>query len=186
MHVEPQAEVEVEVQAQADETDVELVARARGGDKDAFGELAERYSPMARRIARRMVSHHDLADDLVQEALVQAYLSLRYLKDDRRFRSWLYGIVLNVCRGFLREQKVRELSLADVTGGLQLEAVPLSASSTAPDPHEIAEQRELHALVLDAIHALSPKDRAATLLFYFEALSVREIAALLDRSSVQR
>jgi RNA polymerase sigma-70 factor (ECF subfamily) len=82
-------------------SDAELVARARLGDKDAFGQLADRYIPMARRLAQRMVARDGRADDVVQEALLQAYLSLRHLKEMERFRGWFYGIVLNVCRAEL-------------------------------------------------------------------------------------
>lgn len=52
----------------------------------------------------------------------------------------------------------------------------------APDPQKIAEEQELYSLVLEAVNALSPKNRTATLLFYQEQLSLHEIAALLGVS----
>lgn len=158
-------------------TDAELVALARQGDKQAFGQLVERYEGMAQRVARRMVRHEDIARELVQEALLEAYLCLHALRQDASFSSWLYGIVLNVCRSYLRRQKVTVLSWEALVGGLRFEALPFSA--TAPDPQKIAEQRELHQLVSAAVNALSPANRAATLLFYYEQLSVREVATAL-------
>ncbi len=93
-------------------TDAELIALARVGDKDAFGCLIERYERMVTRLVARMVSNHAVARELAQEALVQAYLSLDHLRDAERFESWLYGITLNVCRGYLRDEKAQALSLS--------------------------------------------------------------------------
>ena len=163
-----------------DKTDPELVALARSGDKDAFGHLIERYQQMARRVAMGVVRHEDDARELAQEALLQAYLSLDRLRDDGRFESWLYGIVLNVCRSYLRDQKTNLLSLEALAGGLRFEAV--SFTGVEPDPQEVAEAQELHRTVFNAVGGLSPKNRAATLLFYYEQLSVREIAATLGIS----
>lgn len=90
---------------EVEKTDAELVALARSGDKDAFGQLIERYQLLVKRIAIGMVANDDIAQDLVQEAMLQAYLSLNHLQEDGRFKNWLYGIVLNVCRSYIRDQK---------------------------------------------------------------------------------
>ncbi len=160
--------------------DSELVALARSGDKDAFSQLIERYQQMVRHIALGMVAHEEIARELAQEALLQAYLSLDHLRDISRFKSWLYGIVLNVCRSYIRDQKVNPYSLEAMMGGMYRDV--LYYPSPIIDPEEIAEQRELHNTVLQAVQELSPKDRAATLLFYYEQLSMREIAAILGVS----
>jgi RNA polymerase sigma factor (sigma-70 family) len=158
-------------------TDSELVALARSGDKNAFGQLIERYQQMVKRIALGMIADEEIARELAQEAILQVYLSLDHLRDNTRFKSWLYGIVLNVCRGYLRDQKADLYSLEAIAGGMyrEIEFFP----SDMIDPEEIVEQRELHQVVLNAIDHLSPKDRVATLLFYYEQLSLREIAAIL-------
>ncbi|MDQ6692894.1 MAG: DUF151 domain-containing protein [Chloroflexota bacterium] len=161
--------------------DQALVVRACSGDKDAFGDLIEKHQEMAWRIAVRMVDDCDIAGELVQEAMLQAYLSLARLHDNTRFRSWFYGIVLNVCRGYIRNRKAPALSLAELTGGLRFDALPFSTSYSS-DPAEEAETRELHRTVMQAINLLPPSSREATLLFYYEQLSVREIAAILGVS----
>ncbi len=128
--------------------DSELVALARSGDKDAFSQLIERYQQMVRRIALGMVAHEEIARELAQEALLQAYLSLDHLRDSSRFKSWLYGIVLNVCRSYIRDQKINPYSLEAMMGGMYRD-VPYYPSPVM-DPEEIAEQRELHTIVLQA------------------------------------
>lgn len=161
-------------------TDAELVALARAGDKEAFGHLIERYQPMARHIALTRVANEDVARELAQEAMLQAYLSLGHLRDDGCFKNWLYGIVLNVCRSYIRDQKTAFLPWEAMAGGLRFDAIRFSG--VAPDPQEIAEEQELHRRVLEAVNTLSPKNRAATLLFYYGELSLQEIAANLGVS----
>ncbi|MCP4535824.1 MAG: sigma-70 family RNA polymerase sigma factor [Chloroflexi bacterium] len=161
-------------------TNAELVTLARRGDRDAFGLLVKRHQQMVRRIAMGMVSNEDIARELAQEAMLQAYLSLDHLRDDGRFKNWLYGITLNVCRSYIRSQKTATFSLEAIAGGLQFDAIRFSA--TVPDPQKAAEEQELHHLVLKAIDTLSSKNRDATLLFYYEQLSLRQVAASLGVS----
>ena len=166
-----------------DKTDAELVALARGGEREAFGQLVERYEQMARRIAFGMVANEEVARELAQEAILAAYLSLAHLRDEARFRSWLYGIVLNVCRSHLRERKGDPYSLEElmeVMGGMRYD-LSLFTQATV-DPQRVAEERELQRSVLEAVQHLSPKDRAATLLFYYEQLSLEEIARVSGAS----
>ena len=162
--------------------DAELVALARSGSKEAFGRLVERYQDMAYHIALGMVASEDIAQELAQEAVLQAYLSLNHLRDEAAFKSWLYGIVLNVCRSYIRDQKTVFFSLEDLAGGLQFSAIPFSGP--VPDLREVVEERELYRLVLDAVNALAPRSRAAVLMFYYDQLSLREIAATLGVSVV--
>ena len=157
-------------------TDAELVAKVRLGDKEAFGLLVERYQQMIGHIANKMIDDEWVAHELVQEAILQAYLSLNHLKDASRFKSWLYGITLNICRSYLHDQKIDMLSLETVMGGVH--SVTITNFDDTIDPQSIAEAHELHRLVLDAIDELSARDKEATLLFYYEQLTLQEIAAL--------
>ena len=161
-------------------TDADLVGLARSGDKDAFGTLAERHQRMAARVATGMVRDENVALELTQEAILRAYLSLDRLRDGHRFQSWLYGIVLNVCRSHIRDQKVDLLSLEVLSGGFRRAVSP--SDTTQLDPDEAAEAKEQHEVVLAAVSELPPRLRAATLLYYYEQLGVREVAAVLGIS----
>ena len=163
-------------------TESELVALARKGDKHAFGQLVERYTQMVKRIVIGKIANEEIARELVQETFLHAYLSLNHLRDDTRFKSWLYGIALNVCRNYLREQKTPVLSLEDMMGGMYYDA--LNALAMMEDPQTLVEERELQRFVFDAVQSLSPKDREVTHLFYYEEMSLREIATTLDISVV--
>lgn len=163
-----------------EQSDSELVLASQQGDKTAFSRLAARYQPMAQRLATRVTGQPDLAQELVQESLLQAYLSLDKLSEPMRFRSWLYGLVLNVCRNEWRRRKITSFSLETMVGSPASREALLSSSSL--DPQRIVEQKEADAVVRGALDTLSEKNRSATLLFYHEQLSVKEVASRLDIS----
>jgi RNA polymerase sigma factor (sigma-70 family) len=164
----------------SEQSDSELVSLSRQGNKAAFSLLVSRYQPMAQRLATRMLGNGDLAQELVQEAMLQAYLSLEKLNDPTRFKSWLYGIVLNVCRKNLHRRRVICFSLETMLGDLADKPLPLAGS--LPDPQLLAEQEELHTALQDAVNALSPKNRSVILLFYHEEFSLQEVAKRLNIS----
>jgi RNA polymerase sigma factor (sigma-70 family) len=156
--------------------DAELVMLVRSGNKEAFGELIERYESMVRRIAFGVVAQEDWVQEITQEAFLAAYLSLDQLREPECFKAWLYSIVLNVARTSLKERKQNPLSLENLIGGMHCDQVPLSEAFV--DPQEVAEEQELHRLLLDAVQTLSEKERATTLLFYYEQLSLQEVATI--------
>ena len=86
--------------------DGDLVRLARAGDAVAFRLLVERHRTAARARAARLCGNPDDADDLVQEAFLQAFLGLDRLRDPDRFGAWLAGIVLNVSRAAARRMPV--------------------------------------------------------------------------------
>jgi RNA polymerase sigma factor (sigma-70 family) len=157
-------------------TDAELVAKIRQGDKEAFGQLVERYQQMVGHIAKKMIADEWVARELAQEAILQAYLSLDHLRVASHFKSWLYGITLNICRSYLHDQKMDMLSLETIMGGTRSDTI--ANFDDTVDPQTIAEAHDLHRLVLNAIDELSSRDKEATLLFYYEQLTLQEIAAL--------
>jgi RNA polymerase sigma factor (sigma-70 family) len=164
----------------SEQSDPELIFLSKQGDKDAFGQLVLRYQPMAQRLATRVIGNGDLAQELVQDAMLQAYLSLEKLNDPARFKSWLYGIVLNVCRNDLRRHKVIFFPLETMLENQVDERLPVTGRS--PDPQLVAEQEELQTTVLEAVDTLSHKNRSTILLFYHEQLSLQEVANCLNIS----
>ncbi len=164
----------------SEQSDTELIFLALQGDKTAFGKLVPRYQPMAQHIANRMMGNEDLAKELVQDAMLQAYLSLNKLREPNSFKTWLYSIVLNICRNELRRRKVIPFSLETMIEELGTE--PLSIARTSSDPQQVAEQKELYDVLLKAIDRLSHSNRLATLLFYQEQLSLQEVADRLNIS----
>ena len=162
-------------------TDAELVVLSRNGDKAAFSHLIKRHQTLALGLAQKMMSRRDIAQELMQEAFLQAYLSLDRLRDDDKFQSWLCGITINVCRSHIRHQKMNFLSFEEIMGGMKINGDVFG--SVFPSPMKVAQEQELYNLVLEAVNSLSPKNRTTVLLFYFEQLTIDEISALLNSSA---
>ncbi|MBN1161950.1 MAG: bifunctional nuclease family protein [Dehalococcoidales bacterium] len=161
-----------------EKTDIELIALVRKGDKDAFGLLAQRYQMPIQRFAMRLAAEEGSVPDLVQETMTQAYISLGRLRNPARFKSWLYGIMLNVYRSRLRSRKIPFFSLEAIIEGLHFFPAPFYTPVLTPE--KIAEEKEQYQTVLKAVNSLSPADRDILLLFYYAQLSLQEIMAMIN------
>jgi RNA polymerase sigma factor (sigma-70 family) len=154
--------------------DIRLVAAARLGDKEAFGQLLIRHQPLLLAMCRRTLQDPELAEDAAQEASLQALLSLDRLRGDDRFGSWLAGIGLNVCRRWRRGTR-GDWSWEAVTGGGR-GPEPVDA---APDPAERAAAADRDARVRLAVAELPRGQRAAVALVYLSGLTLAETADAL-------
>jgi RNA polymerase sigma-70 factor (ECF subfamily) len=156
----------------AQTADEQLMTWSGQGDPRAFDEIVRRHGPFALRIARRLVTDHAQAQDVVQEALVRAWTRAERF-DVRRalLTTWLYRIVVNLCI----DQR-RRLRPEPMPPGFD----PVDPGAGASEEMEI-EQRE-HALAL-ALSDLPPRQRAAMTLVYDEGLSGIEAARVLGLSA---
>jgi RNA polymerase sigma factor (sigma-70 family) len=136
--------------------DGDLVRQARDGDPAAFQLLVERHLPMARARAARLCPRLDDVDDAVQDAFLQAFISLDRLRDPDRFGAWLGGIVVNICRAQRRRAPLT--LLADWPEKLQ----PASA-----DGLPSAEDLDRADAIGRAVADLPPGQRQAVTLFYY-------------------
>src|SRR2546422_1745060 len=151
---------------QQDET--ALVARARNGDRAAFGTLAERCAGVARRAARAVLSAPDDADDAAQDALLSALVKLDQYDPRRPFGPWLLRIVANAATDRRRRRTVRRVEPLDPA---------LVAGGSRPDV--VAERRALAERLRSALAELPARRRMAVVLFDVEGYSHAEIAGIL-------
>ena len=155
--------------------DASLVAQVLGGDTSAFGPLIDRHRPAAMRLARRLLGHPADAEDVVQEALLQAFLGLHELRLTDRFGAWMLGIVVNLCRMRWRG-RAAVYAIEDWEGGRVVPGV--TWVDLQPSPDVMAEAQELHRLVLDAIALLPAEQQQAVRLHDLEGLTLWDIAGL--------
>lgn len=148
--------------------DAALVARARSGDRDAFGVLVDRYADQARRVARAVLQDPDDADDAAQDAFLAALVKLDQYDSARRFGPWLMRIVANAATDRRRRRKVR--SAVSLDEGLV-------AGGTRPDV--MAERAVLLGRLREALAELPERRRIAVVLFDVEGYSHAEIAQVL-------
>jgi len=162
----------------ADAEDLEAIRDVLAGDGEAFRRLVDKHAGSIFNLAYRMTGNAADAEDLAQEAFLQAYARLADFRAGARFHPWLYTIALNLCRSHLRRKSLpRWLPVPRGPG----EDRPLEAeiSDRSPDPEQALLAREAEERLQDAIGALPSKYREVFVLRQGEELSYEEIAGVL-------
>jgi RNA polymerase sigma-70 factor (ECF subfamily) len=171
--------------ASLDPVEAALVARARDGEADAFGELVARHQAAAFRVAYVLTGSAADAEDAAQEAFVKAYLALDRFAAGSPFRPWLLAIVGNEARNRVRSRSRRESlaerAVAAVRGGVARSTVDAEARSAAASPSPEIEviSGETHAEVRAALATLGEDERRVVACRYLLGLSEQETAAVL-------
>ena len=158
-------------------TEQELVSRARAGDESAFAQLVEDNQRRVYNLALRMTGRPEDAEEVVQEAFLNAWRGLDFFKGESTFATWIYRLTSNAAIDHLRrERRAGEVLSLDAEG----DAAPLEPADPAPGPQEALERRERAAALRRALDALSPQHREVLEMRAADGLSYEEIAALLD------
>jgi len=98
----------------------EIVARARAGDAEAWGDLYRGYAPAIFRFCRRALPTREDAEDATMEIFMKIRDKLNQYDASRPFSAWLYRVAANHCWDMLRRRKIRQDKETD-----DLETVPL-------------------------------------------------------------
>ena len=150
-------------------TDSDLVDSVRGGAVEAFDMLVHRYRRDVYRLAFAMTQDHAAADDLAQETFVQAYRSIRQLRDGQSFGSWLRRVLFTFC---LKHNRLRK--------PVSLDGNADNEPSRSDGPALAAEKSLLRQQVRETIVELEPHERAVVLLYYMDGFKQTEIADILN------
>lgn len=161
-------------------SDAAAVAKAVGGDRDAFRVLVERHSRSIFRLAYRMTSNEYDAEEVVQETFLRAYKRLSSFESRANFGTWLYRIGMNCSLDFVRSRQrhtdKREQPLIDDSGISD----PLDGvMSESPAPDRLAISQQMQQRIASELAKLSPTERAAFTMRHFEGQSIEEIGKVL-------
>ncbi|MGG1662302.1 RNA polymerase sigma factor [Brevibacillus sp. NRS-1366] len=190
------------LQEELHEEDEILVERAKAGDQEAFGELVRRHRSKVYGYARSYTHEAFQAEDIVQDALIRAFLHLGTLVDSRRFLPWLHRIVRNQAytrlqKGPHRRERVfsglinhkSDSSDPSPTDWEDLNSILHRLGRTwssslehAGDPAEVIMRRELLQTITGMLHCLNPRERRVVESHFFDHLSPMEIARLFSMS----
>jgi RNA polymerase sigma-70 factor (ECF subfamily) len=155
--------------------DRRLIEECLGGRRDAFGELVSRYEARLYNVVFRLVGHADDAADVVQDAFLSAFVSLRCFKGDSEFFTWIYRIACNTAISLKR--KKRGMPIVEAAG-IELRLDPGDPSEYVK-PEAALQRSEDEAELQDAISRLSSEHREVLVLKDIEGLKYEEIAAML-------
>lgn len=163
----------------ADADDIEVIRAVLAGEADAFRGLIDKYGASIFNLAYRMTGNPADAEDLSQEAFVQAFSRLADFRVGARFHPWLYTIALNLCRNHLRRRSLRRWLPLQGTREDEDGAAPREWPAPGPDPEEglLGEEADRHLQA--AVDALPVKYREVFLLRQAQGLSYEEIASVV-------
>lgn len=168
-------------------TDLELVARARDGDTDAFGDLVERHRVAVYRAARAAVGSPEEADEVTQDAFVSAFGRLAQFRGDASVRTWLLAIAWRAA--LTRRRRLVRWARLGLAHSWPASRAPGDRAAwndlaswqadAAPSPEEEVAAREIAGLVGRLVRALPGRLRDPLLLVGSGEYTYDEIAAML-------
>src|SRR5215470_5054991 len=143
-----------------------LAQRYLAGDQQAFEALVNRYNGPLFNFIRRFLGDYDATCDILQQVLLQLYLSLPKLHTGEPLKAWLYRVARNRCLDELRRKRAIPFSELEQGTDEDEQSAVDSMPDRSPLPEEVVERRDVQELLLTAMRALPPKLRAVVLLHY--------------------
>lgn len=161
--------------------DTALVRSAKEGNVAAFEQLITRHTGMVFRIAMHILSSREDAEDVLQDAFLNAFQNLSGFEERSRFSTWLTKIVVNSALTKLRSlkrSKTTSLDEESEDGSALVDTV----ADWGPNPEQLYRKTELRAILLHALASLTEGCRVVFLLRDVEGLSTAETAEMLELS----
>ncbi len=142
------------------------------GNSNAFSFLVGKYENMVFTIALKVMGNREEAEDVAQEAFVKCYQSLKRFKGSSKFSTWLYRIAYNHGLDKLKEKKRKGFTY-------DIEEVPIVEDEDTYNVLAQIDEEERNVILKTAIKKLPKEDQILVTLFYFEELSIKEIAKVI-------
>ena len=162
----------------------ELVAKAQGGDFEAFVELVDAHKGKVYAMVRRLAGNEQDAEDIMQDTLLKAIDKIEQFRGDASFGTWLYSIALNQARA--QFSKSKQVDLKPIEDYLPMKSAAGSHEDVGlfdwQDPHQALESQQLRGILNEVVAELPYQYREAFLLRYVEELPVKEVARLTKQS----
>ena len=145
-----------------------LIYRTQTGDERAFADLMRSYHAFVYAIVIGIVDNSHDAEEVVQDAFLNAYQGLKQLEDATKFKSWLAEITRNCARQWLRKQRGETVSLDEVSEEML---------QTGDSPDERLVRLEQRELIRRTMETLPQTDRDIARAFYLEGASYDELTS---------
>jgi len=159
---------------------VALVERARGGNRAAFAQLADRFHEDIFRMVYYRVRSRTDAEDITQDVFLKAFQKISGIQEPAKFRAWLFSITLNRIRDFQRKKRFRSLFKAEVEN---IDAhTPDPGDTEQPDALDQVLKKDFWRQIGLILNKLSTMEKEVFLLRFFDHFSINEIAGLLKKN----
>ena len=159
----------------------ELVALARQGDEQAISDLYGRtYNAVYASVRAKARIDEDTVLDVVQDAYVKGFQSLNQLQNPEQFQAWMKTIALNRLRDVLKRN--RPTLFSELSPEEENTVIDFEDERVEHLPDIVVDRQETARLMGEILDTLSDEQRMAVVLYFYEEMSVREIANLLECS----
>ncbi len=162
-----------------DRTDEQLIIAYTEGEREAFPILLKRHVDGIFNFTFRLTGSREEATDITQEASIKAWKNIDRFKVGEKWKTWVYAIARNTAIDHLR--KKRSLVFSDIELANGENPTIDNKEDDLPLPDKVAMELEDKKLLTTALDALSPLYREVLYLYYYEDMTLQEIANLLDK-----
>lgn len=157
----------------------ELINRAKDGDQDAISELYNRTYNNVYFTVKALIKSEDTILDIVQDSYVKGFKNLSQLQESDKFRAWMKRIAHNSAVDYLRKAKPVIFSTMSTE---EDEVIEFEDDRVENLPEVVIDQKETTRLIKEILDSLSEEQRLVVGMFYYEQMSVKEIAETLGIS----
>ena len=147
-----------------------LVEALKAGSREAFDSLYDRYKNLAFKTAYFICGNRQDAEDIVQDTFIKVWTDSNGLRDNSGFKAWMMRILVHSAYRLAKKRK-REIPDDETVARLE--------NRTEPSSLEHIMQKEEALQIILAVGKLPVKQRTVVVLYYYNALSVKEIAQML-------
>ncbi|RPK26182.1 RNA polymerase sigma factor [Paenibacillus xylanexedens] len=186
------------------EPDITLIQRAQTGDTEAFGELIHRYRGQLFRYVRALTYDSYLAEDILQDGLIRAFIHMGQLQNAERFMAWMQRIVRNQAYTHMQRQKQQreehfssffafgigadDASWSDqdslnITLNHLLNDSNQRSQETGYDPYQAVAQQEMRNNLHRLLGCLNEREQQVFTSYWMEQLSPQEMACKFNLTS---
>ena len=162
-----------------EQNDVKLIQRILQGDPDAFSPLVKKYQKGVHALVWRKIGDFHIAQEITQDAFLNAYQKLRTLKNHNLFAGWLYVIASNLCLDYLRRNRLPMESL-DADNTNEVDKVSYSQYVAEKQEEEADETRR--EVVKELLKKLPESERTVMTLHYLGEMTIKTISEFLGVS----
>ena len=158
--------------------DYELIKRIQRGEKQLFGQLAEKYYDDVFRFCYYQTGDEHTAYDCTQETFYHLMRFLDNYRERNHFKAYLIRIALNVCRDYFRKSGSRlgrEIAYDEWADSAEPES---AMTKTPPSAHGTEQETVLKIMVQDGLMQLPESQRETIILYYCQGYKLREISKL--------
>ncbi|MGP1442393.1 MAG: RNA polymerase sigma factor [Anaerovoracaceae bacterium] len=150
-----------------------FIKMLEAGDINAFDELYDRYNLMLYRSAYLMTGNQYDAEDIIQETFLTAFQHIKELRDKTKLKSWLFRIMINLTH---RQQAKKKREISDENIVEFIDSKDFRGSDYEDEPENMMLKMDFQNYLMQ----INVKRREALILYYYNEMSVREIAKICN------